>query len=65
MQVLSQTPQAETAPARSDLDFRRLLEMLPAAAYSTDAEGFIVHFNQRAVKAWGREPILNDPRDRY
>jgi len=53
------------APVRSETDFRRLLETLPAAAYSTDAEGLITYFNQRAAKAWGRQPKLNNPHDRY
>ncbi len=48
-----------------DLDFRRLLEALPAAAYTCDAEGLITYYNRRAVQAWGREPKLNDPEDRY
>src|SRR5712671_5480608 len=52
-------------PARSDLDFRRLLESLPAAAYICDAQGLITYYNQRAVVAWGRAPKLNDPEDRY
>jgi PAS domain-containing protein len=51
--------------ARHDVEFRRLLEKLPAAAYTTDAEGLITYFNQRAVEAWGRGPKLNDPLDRF
>src|SRR3954469_20767054 len=53
------------SPARADLDFRRLLEALPAAAYTCDAQGLITYYNRRAVLAWGREPRLNDPEDRY
>ncbi len=51
--------------ARHDPDFRRLLEALPAAAYTCDAQGLITFYNRRAVQAWGREPRLNDPEDRY
>jgi signal transduction histidine kinase len=51
--------------ARADLDFRRLLEALPAAAYTCDAQGLITFYNRRAALAWGREPSLNDPADRY
>ena len=51
--------------AQRNVDIRRLLEVLPAAAYTTDAEGLITQFNQRAVQLWGREPKLNDPTDRY
>jgi PAS domain-containing protein len=38
---------------------------MPAAAYTTDAEGLITYFNRRAVELWGREPKVNDPVDRY
>jgi PAS domain S-box-containing protein len=46
-------------------EFRRLLEKLPAGAYTCDPEGFITYFNQRAVELWGRAPKLNDPEDRF
>ena len=48
-----------------DSDFRRLLEKLPAAAYTCDAEGLITYFNPQAARLWGREPKLNDPTDRF
>jgi PAS domain-containing protein len=57
--------QAGSARDKADLEFRRLLDKLPAAAYTCDAEGLITYFNQRAVQTWGREPRLNDPVDRY
>jgi PAS domain S-box-containing protein len=54
------------APAgRSDDEFHRMLEILPAAAYTCDADGLITYFNQRATRLWGREPKLNDPVDRF
>ena len=46
------------------MQFRRLLEKLPAGAYTCDAEGLITYFNQHAVQLWGRAPKLNDPVDR-
>lgn len=49
----------------SDIEFRELLEQLPAAAYTTDAEGLITYFNRHALELWGRAPLLNDPVDRY
>jgi PAS domain S-box-containing protein len=49
----------------TDVDFRHVLEILPAAAYTCDADGLITYFNQRAVATWGREPRLRDPADRY
>jgi len=48
-----------------ELHFRRLLEKLPAGAYTCDRDGLITYFNQHAVEVWGREPKLNDPVDRY
>jgi PAS domain S-box-containing protein len=45
--------------------FRRLLDALPAGAYTCDAQGLITYFNRQAVQLWGREPKLNDPVDRY
>ena len=47
------------------IEFRRLLEKLPAGAYMCDPTGLITYFNQRAVELWGRAPKLNDPEDRF
>ena len=57
----------QTRPSRDDdgLDFHHLLETMPEAAYSTNAEGFITYFNRRAAAVWGREPRRNDPFGRY
>ncbi len=52
-------------PAPHQLDFRYLLEKLPAAAYACDAEGLITYFNEHAVRLWGRAPRLLDPVDRF
>ena len=49
----------------SDIEFRELLEQLPAAAYTTDAEGLITYFNRQALDLWGRAPLLHDPADRW
>jgi two-component system, sensor histidine kinase and response regulator len=51
--------------SRSDLHFRRLLEKLPAGAYTCDQDGLITYFNPQAVQVWGRAPRLNDPIDRF
>ncbi len=50
---------------QSDAQFRRLLDKLPAAAYTCDAEGLITYCNRRAVELWGREPRLNEAVDRF
>src|SRR5690242_12024395 len=55
----------KSASLNGNLAFRRLLEKLPAAAYTCDSEGLITYFNARAVELWGREPKLNDPADRF
>lgn len=39
---------------------RELLEALPAAIYTTDAEGRITFYNQAAVDLSGREPVLGN-----
>src|SRR5688572_25091013 len=46
-------------------DFRRLLDALPAAAYTCDRNGLITYFNKRAAELWGRVPRLNDSTQRY
>jgi two-component system sensor kinase FixL len=65
MRKVGQGPHAVENWRKVNLEFRRLLDKLPAAAYTCDAEGLITYFNKRAVETWGREPTLNDPVDRY
>jgi PAS domain-containing protein len=65
MQAVFPTGQAQFARQKNQGPFLRLLEVIPAAAYTTDAEGLLTFFNQRAVEVWGRAPKLNDPIDRY
>jgi PAS domain S-box-containing protein len=55
----------KSALHKSELQFRRLLEKLPAGAYTCNPEGLITYFNQHAVRLWGRAPKLNDPMDRF
>lgn len=57
--------QALKAAAGDGSAFHRLLEALPAGAYTCDADGLITYYNQRAVDLWGRAPTLNDSGDRY
>ena len=57
--------QAVSTRHRGDAEFRRMLEALPAAAYTCDDDGLITYFNRRAAELWGREPKLHDPIDRY
>jgi signal transduction histidine kinase len=46
-------------------EFLRLLDKLPAAAYTCDAEGLITYYNQPALRLWGRPPRLGDPSDQF
>jgi signal transduction histidine kinase len=46
-------------------EFFHLLDKLPAAAYTCDVDGLISHYNQSAMRLWGRAPKLNDPADRF
>jgi two-component system CheB/CheR fusion protein len=65
MPVFPHKPQTQLLRHQGDLEFRRLLAKLPAAAYTCNTEGLITYFNERAVQLWGREPALNDPVDRF
>jgi signal transduction histidine kinase len=58
-------PTAKAALHSSELQFRSLLDKLPAGGYTCDRQGLITHFNDHAVKIWGRAPKLNDPVDRF
>jgi signal transduction histidine kinase len=55
----------ETGMLPSERVFRRLLEKLPAGAYTCDPTGLITWFNPQAERLWGRAPRLNDPSDRF
>jgi diguanylate cyclase (GGDEF)-like protein/PAS domain S-box-containing protein len=57
--------QAGSSLQDGESHFRRLLEKLPAGAYTCDPEGLITYYNQHAVRLWGRAPKLNDPVDRF
>jgi signal transduction histidine kinase/ActR/RegA family two-component response regulator len=50
---------------QGEIEFRRLLDRLPAGAYTCDPAGLITYFNPCALALWGRAPKLNDPKDRF
>jgi PAS domain S-box-containing protein len=56
---------SSVAPFGIETEFRRLLDRLPAGAYTCDPDGLITYFNEHAVVLWGRAPKLNDPMDRF
>src|SRR5919204_3917049 len=62
---VGQRRQADSIQHRIETLFYRLLEKLPAGAYTCDARGLITYYNQHAARLWGRSPKLNDPVDRF
>jgi PAS domain S-box-containing protein len=48
----------EKALQESDVRFRELIESLPSAIYTCDAEGHITMYNKAAVELWGRKPEI-------
>ena len=64
-EAAGQERQVDKQTHKSEIEFRHLLEKLPAGAYTCDANGLITYFNQFAVDLWGQAPALNDPVDRY
>ena len=46
----------------SEGKYRRLLAILPIAAYLCDPEGYITLYNEQAVALWGRRPELGKER---
>ncbi len=57
-----QRERAEVAVRESERRFRRMIDALPAAVYTTDAEGRLTHFNPAAVECSGRIPELGTDR---
>ncbi|HVU23452.1 MAG TPA: PAS domain S-box protein [Opitutus sp.] len=53
---------AESEIRASEGRYRELMERLPVAVYTTDAEGRVKLFNAAAVELWGRAPA---PADRW
>jgi PAS domain S-box-containing protein len=53
---------AEQGLIESEWRFRQTIDALPAAIYTTDAEGRLLSFNQAAVAFSGREPELGTDR---
>jgi PAS domain S-box-containing protein len=49
---------AQTIPHQEDRRFRELLDALPAAVYTTYAEGRITYYNDAAAELWGHRPPL-------
>lgn len=54
----------DSSPTSSP-EFKRLMEKIPAGAYTCDPDGLITCYNQQSVAVWGREPKLRDHVDRF
>jgi len=50
--------QVEKPPAPTDEYFRKIVDELPAAVYTTYAQGHITYFNEAAAALWGHRPEL-------
>jgi PAS domain S-box-containing protein len=50
--------QAREDARRKDEQLRNILEALPAAVYTTDAQGRITYYNRAAAELAGREPLI-------
>ncbi|MFZ1615947.1 MAG: PAS domain S-box protein [Flavobacteriales bacterium] len=44
----------------SEERYRKLIEVMPVAAYTCDATGHIRLFNEAAVRLWGRTPVVGE-----
>jgi PAS domain S-box-containing protein len=53
---VTERKRVETALQESERRFREMIDALPAAIYTTDAEGRLTHFNPAAVAFSGRVP---------
>ncbi len=55
---MAKTARPLVAPQERERRFRELLEALPAAIYTTDADGRITYYNEAAAELWGHRPPL-------
>lgn len=55
---ISKQKEAEKIIEESEKRYKDLIETLPVAVYTVDADGLVNLYNKAAVKLWGREPEL-------
>jgi PAS domain S-box-containing protein len=59
---IEQRGHTEDLLRQSEQQFREMIDALPTAIYTTDAEGFLTHYNPAAVQLAGREIRLGSDR---
>ena len=59
---ISERKEAEARLKDSQRRLQELLAAIPAAIYTTDAEGRITYFNEAAVELAGRRPVIGEDR---
>jgi PAS domain S-box-containing protein len=50
----------DDSPGIDEQSYRRFVEALGVALYTTDAEGRLTYFNEAAVALWGRRPEIGE-----
>jgi signal transduction histidine kinase len=65
MHDITARKRAEEELRRNERRLHRLMELMPAAVYTCDAQGRINFFNHRAAEIWGREPRINASDEKF
>jgi PAS domain S-box-containing protein len=60
LQDVTERKRGEAAIQENERRFRQMVDALPVAVYTTDAEGRLTHFNPAAVEFAGRSPALGE-----
>lgn len=58
--MLAQIQASDRALRENERRFREMIDALPAAVYTTDAAGWLAHYNPAAVEVAGRTPKLGE-----
>jgi PAS domain S-box-containing protein len=65
MQINDCESQRHASWAAVEASCQAMLDVMPAAVYTCDAQGLITYFNPFAEALWGRAPKLRDRVDRF
>lgn len=63
LQDITRRKRVETIRRERERQFRDLLQALPVALYTTDADGRLTFYNQATVDLWGHEPKIDNGLD--